>query len=183
LTANTSTEVTGQTHTNCYECGTELDTGNWMSSFKERGQSICKSCYKEKHNTSNNPNRMFVDGKYIPKDHPLWKAGNYKSFDDAAFSSLGNYEKSTKGQVYIITNPIFEGWVKIGMAIDAEDRCKGYQMYDPLKRYKVVYSVDVQDRRKSESISHEHASRIAERSGEWFKMSVGQAKECIQHGL
>ena len=180
---STSTEATGQTPTNCYECGVELNAGNWMDSFKERGQGICKSCYKDKHNTNNNPNRMFVDGKYIPKDHPLWKAGNYKSFDDAAFSGLRNYEKSTAGQVYIIINPTFEGWVKIGMAIDAEDRCKGYQMYDPMKRYKVVYSVDVKDRRKVESIAHEHATKLTERSGEWFKMSVGQAKECIQHGL
>lgn len=183
-TANTSTEATGQTHTNeCRDCGVELDAGNWALHFMEKNNKTCKTCYNERHNSKNNPERMWVDGKYIPKTHPLWKAGRYNSFDDAAFSSLTNYEKTSEGEVYIITNPIFDGWVKIGMAIDAEDRCKGYQMYDPLKRYKVVYSVTVKDRRKAETAAHREATRIAERSGEWFKMSVGQAKECIQRGL
>ena len=87
-----------------------------MDSFAERGQGICKSCYKDKHNNNNNPERMWVNGKYVPKSHPLWKAGRYKSFDDAAFSGLVNYETSTEGMVYIITNPAWPKWVKIGKA-------------------------------------------------------------------
>ena len=48
----------------------------------------------------------------------------YKSFEDAAFSSLRNYKHTKSGFVYVISNPAWKGWVKIGMAIDAEDRLK-----------------------------------------------------------
>jgi hypothetical protein len=126
---------------------------------------------------------MFVNGKYIPKSHPLYKAGNYKSFDDAAFSSLENYTRSKEGQVYIITNSAWPEWVKIGMAIDAEDRLNGYQTSSPMRDYKLMYAVSTDNRRKAEAAAHKAAEKIAERRGEWFKMSVGQAKECIQHGL
>ena len=71
-----------------------------------------------------NETRMFVDGKYVKKSHPLYKPGNYKTFEDAAYSSFEKYESSTQGEVYIVTNPAWKGWVKVGMAIDAEDRCK-----------------------------------------------------------
>lgn len=71
--------------------------------------------------------KMFVNGKYIPKAHPLHKPGKYKSFEAAAFSSLAKYESSVEGQVYVIVNPSFPEWVKVGMAIDSEDRLNNYQ--------------------------------------------------------
>ena len=188
MTASTSTEVIGQTHTdNCRDCDTELNNNNWSPSFRKNGNKTCKDCYNKRHNDNNNknnnPERMFVNGKYIPKSHPLYKAGNYKSFDDAAFSSLENYTRSKEGQVYIITNSAWPEWVKIGMAIDAEDRLNGYQTSSPMRDYKLMYAVSTDNRRKAEAAAHKAAEKIAERRGEWFKMSVGQAKECIQHGL
>ena len=187
LTANTSMEVTGQTPTKqCTKCGEHKEEDNWYPShWKGRG-SVCKSCFLEDQqdrNKRNNPNTMYVNGKYVPKSHPLWKAGKYKSFNDAAFSGLENYTRSKEGQVYIITNSAWPEWVKIGMAIDAEDRLNGYQTSSPMRDYKLMYSVATQDRRTTEAAAHKAAEKIAERRGEWFKMSVGQAKECIQHGL
>jgi len=182
---NTSTEETGQTPTNCYECSTELNTTNWMPSFEKNKIKICKSCYKDKFNTKNsrltNPLQMYVNGKYISRKHPLYKAGKYKTWDDVHSHTI--LETVKEGEVYVITNPAWPDWVKIGMAIDAKDRCKGYQTSSPMRDYKVMYSVATQDRRKAEATAHEAAEKIAERRGEWFKMSVGQAKECIQHGL
>ena len=180
---STSTETTGQTHTEtCNSCGVELEDSNWSASWKAVGRTQCTDCSK-KYNDKSNDNRMYVNGKYVPQSHPLYKPGRYKSFDDAAFSSLQNYERSNEGQVYIIVNPSWPDWVKIGMAVDAEDRCNGYQTSSPFRDYKVVYTVDTKDRRKSEALAHKAAEKIAERRGEWFKMSIGQAKECIQHGL
>lgn len=185
LTANTSMEETGQIHTNCYECSTELNQDNWMPSFSKSNIKICKSCYRDKFNTKNNkinnPLQMRVNGKYISRKHPLYKAGNYKSWDDVHSHTV--LETVKEGEVYIITNPAWPDWVKIGMAIDAKDRCKSYQTSSPLRDYKVMYSVATQDRRTAEAVAHKAAEKIAERRGEWFKMSVGQAKECIQHGL
>ena len=65
--------------------------------------------------------------------HPLYKAGRYKGFEDAAFSSLENFKDNPQGQVYVITNPAWEGWVKVGMAVDAEDRAGNYQTSSPLQ--------------------------------------------------
>jgi hypothetical protein len=131
---------------------------------------------------------MIITGLHILKSMiielvSLVMVGNYKSFNDAAFSSLVNYESSTEGMVYIITNPAWPEWVKIGMAIDAEDRLNGYQTSSPFRNYRLMYSVSTDDRRKAEAAAHKAAEKVAERRGEWFKMSVGQAKECIQHGL
>lgn len=177
---NTSTEATGQTPTNsCTHCGTELELGvNWQEAQAKQKKYWCNTC-KQEHNDK----RMFVNGKYISWNHPLYKAGRYKSFDDAAFSGLENYTRSKEGQVYIIVNEAWPEWVKIGMAVDAEDRLNGYQTSSPMRDYKLMYAVSTDDRRKAEALAHKAAGKIAERRGEWFKMSVGQAKECIQHGL
>ena len=104
--------------------------------------------------------------------HPLYKAGRYKSFGDAAFSSLENYESSKEGQVYIIVNPSFPSWCKIGMAVDAEDRLKQYQTSSPYRDYKLIATYDTSDRRKAEKFAHELLEKRHERRGEWF---------CIQH--
>lgn len=176
----TSTEVTGQTPTkSCSTCGTKLELGfNWQEAQARQKKYWCNTCKK-----ADNDSRMFVNGKHISRNHPLYKAGRYKSFDDAAFSGLQNYTRSKEGQVYIITNSAWPEWVKIGMAVDAEDRLNGYQTGSPMRDYKLMYSVSTGDRRKAEALAHKKAGKIAERRGEWFKMSVGQAKECIQHGL
>lgn len=177
---NTNTETTGQTHTKeCIDCSSKLVLGdNWTEARQAQSKYVCKPCWHKR-----DADRMYVNGKHISKSHPLYKAGKYKSFDDAAFSNLENYTRSKEGQVYIITNSAWPEWVKIGMAVDAEDRLNGYQTSSPMRDYKLMYSVSTDDRRKTESLAHKAAEKVAERKGEWFKMSVGQAKECIQHGL
>ena len=78
-----------------------------------------------RHNPKNNPLSMYVNGNYISRKHPLYKAGRYKSFGDAAFTALQKDAQLKEGYVYVITNPAWPEWVKIGMAIDAEDRLNG----------------------------------------------------------
>ena len=116
--------------------------------------------------------RMWVNGKEVSKSHPLYKAGRYKSFGDAAFSSLENYETAKEGQVYIIVNPAFPSWCKIGMAVDAEDRLKQYQTSSPYRDYKLIATYNTSDRRKAEKFAHDLLAKSHERRGEWF---------CIQH--
>ena len=89
-----------------------------------------------------NAKQMHVNGKYVSKKHPLYKAGNYKGFEDAAFSSLENFKDSPQGQVYILTNPAWEGWVKVGMAVDAVDRTGNYQTSSPYRDYELGYVVE-----------------------------------------
>lgn len=124
-----------------------------------------------------NNERMYVNGKYIVQTHPLYKAGRYKSFEDAAFSSLEKYESSTEGQVYIVTNPSFPEWVKVGMAVDAEDRLRGYQTSSPFRDYELFYSWSVNDRRTAETEAHSILKEwTAGKKNEWFKCSPAFAR-------
>ena len=123
--------------------------------------------------------KMWVNGKYIPKSHPLHKPGKYKNFEDAAFSSLAKYENSVEGQVYVIVNPSFPEWVKVGMAIDSEDRLNGYQTSSPFRDYMLNYKWDVNDRRAAESEAHTELQKLYERRSEWFKCTPEQAQEVV----
>ena len=123
--------------------------------------------------------RMWVDGNYIPKSHPLHKPGRYKGFTDAAFSSLENYEIAQEGEVYIIYNPSFPSWIKVGMAVDSEDRLKQYQTGSPYRDYRIHASYPVSDRRKSEAEAHKLLSEKHERKGEWFVCSTAVAETIL----
>ena len=67
---------------NCSTCEVALTDKNWSLSWKDVGRNQCKAC-SAKYNSGSNPNRMFVNGKYIPQKHPLYKPGKYKTFSDA----------------------------------------------------------------------------------------------------
>jgi len=155
-------------------------------------EGVCKDCRRiinqrnnprnyPKNNPTSNPNRMFVNGKYISRSHPLYKPGNYKTFEGAAFSSLSNYEKSTEGHVYLITNPAWKGWVKIGMAVDANDRCNQYQTSSPMRDYKLEYTKEFKDRRTAETQAHKLcAEKATDQNSEWFKINIKDAINLIE---
>lgn len=152
-----------------------FEDGEWWYRGYSDGRRQRLDSYKEK-----NKRRMFVDGKYIPQSHPLYKPGTYKSFEDAAFSSLRNYRHTKAGYVYVISNPAWKGWVKVGMAIDAEDRCKSYQTSSPFRDYNLLYSVYVTDRRVIEKKAHRRIAKVAEdRQNEWFLIDPLEAIDCI----
>ena len=148
---------------------------------------MCKPCFNKKYlaintkgNPKNNPRRMYVDGKYISRTHALYKPGRYKTFDDAAFQGTYKLDSIKEGYVYAITNPAWPEWVKIGMAIDADDRCNGYQTSSPFRDYTLEHTVVTNDRRVAEAQAHKQAAKIAkEQRGEWFKISVKEAAEIL----
>ena len=174
----------------CTSCNTNKSVEDW---HKNKTQTdgldvICKSCRKN-YNSKRNPEyspihnsrRMYVNGKYVPKKHPLYKAGRFKTFEGAAFSSLKGYKKTTEGYVYIIANPSFDGWLKIGMAIDAEDRCNSYQTSSPHRDYRLLYARRFNDRRKAETKTMNKLKKVVkEYNGEWFKTDRNTAQEIIE---
>ena len=169
---------------NCNTCGVELTDTNWSLSWRSMNRTQCIKCSKNnntKSNPNNNPDRMYVNGKYVPKKHPLYKAGRFKTFEGAAFSSLKGYEKTTEGYVYIIANPSFDGWLKIGMAVDAEDRCNGYQTSSPHRDYRLLYARRFNDRRKAETKTMNKLKKVVkEYNGEWFKTDRNTAQQIIE---
>ena len=166
---STKLEVVGKRPTNtCKHCLVSLTVGeNWDEGYSKKKYYICKPCVRKRNNKAAKK-EMWVNGKYISLKHPLHKPGRYKSFGDAAFSSLKNYETSKEGQVYIIVNPAFPGWCKVGMAVDAEDRLKQYQTSSPYRDYELIAVYDTSDRRKAEKFAHGLLEKRHERRGEWF---------------
>jgi len=126
---------------------------------------------------------MYVNGKYIPKTHPLWKAGRYRTFEDAAFSSLQNYKKDPSGDVYIIGNPAWNGWVKVGKAVDAKDRLNSYQTSSPLRDYVLYYSHKCFNRNTSEKKAHKALAKKFDKRNEWFYCNPEDAKEILERIL
>ena len=170
----------------CNRCNKDKPLSEYQKCIKSGiniGQAYCRDCRNEENDWSKktNPKRMFVNSKYISKEHPLYKAGRYKTFEGAAFASLEGYEKSTKGHVYIISNPCWDGWLKVGMAVDAEDRCNQYQTSSPFRDYKLCYTKYFEDRRSAEQRAHKKLKKISTKhKGEWFKVSTKEATKLIE---
>jgi len=169
--------------TDCIWCGVELNEDNWYTSSKKKKDYKCKSCIKGKENAYNQ-SKIYINGKYVPRKSPWYKIlkpGFYKNINDAIFkqSSISDVKE---GYVYVITNKAWPDWVKIGMAIDANDRLNGYQTSSPHRDYVLEHSVYSNDRRKSEQEAHTRATKIAlETNGEWFKLTVEQAIEVLNN--
>ena len=152
----------------------------WRSDTKSF-RNDCGDCERIR-SEKNNRDQMRVNGKYVSRKHPLYKPGNYKTFEDAAFSSLSKYKKTKAGQVYIVVNKAWKGWVKIGSSIDAEDRCNGYQTSSPFRDYKLKFKKDFKNRRLAESKAHKICKKKAEDfNSEWFKLPIKTAIEVIEN--
>ena len=165
----------------CNTCNVELTDDNWQEGWKKYGRRQCKDCH-DNYNEASNKNRMYVNGKYISQSHPLYKAGRYKTFSDAAFDGTYKLDSIKEGYVYVITNPAWPEWVKIGMAVDAEDRCNGYQTSSPFRDYKIEHVVVTNNRRAAEAEAHKAATKMAkETRGEWFKLDIELAKTILNN--
>jgi len=185
------------TDKNCKYCHVELTKSNWYPYQESHKIHICKSCW-----SLQNKSRMTVNFKRVQlgnKLHPFysvyktegllaaWKAmGILKSNKKTKLEvikkeALAMFDKIEHGEVYIITNPAWKGWVKIGMAVEAEDRCKGYQTSSPFRDYKVVYSKKFKDRRTAEAQAHKLCSaKATDQNSEWFKIKIKDAVNLIE---
>jgi|TARA_R110002167_G_scaffold43703_5_gene131914 hypothetical protein len=147
-----------------------------------------------------NKTRMTIQGKRYRlgnTNHPyneLYVTGGIKNVfeamgllentvDKIKKEVLALYDKHVHGEVYIITNPAWDGWVKIGMAVDAEDRLKSYQTSSPLRDYVLYYSYATENRRKSEAKAHRVLEQKYERRNEWFLCTPSQAVEVLNEQL
>ena len=92
-------------------------------------------------------------------------------------NALQGYNKTKEGYVYIITNPAWKGWLKVGMAVDAEDRCKSFQTSSPYRDYQLEYCAYFNNRR----VAEEKMVKVSDsNTSEWFKVSVIDAIKVIE---
>ena len=177
----------------CRKCAVDLVVGdNWRESQAGKNTNkdgsliynkICTDCHnaemREDGKVRGDKKRqrelnlqlgiMQVGDKVIDPSHPFYKPGKYKNFTEAAFSSLQNNAKCVKGEVYVINNPAWKNWYKIGRAVDAEDRCYVYQTSSPYRDYAVVASIEVAHGVMGEKIAHSLAEGLCKKNNkEWF---------------
>ena len=125
---------------------------------------------------------VYYKRKYRTLTGYLQQGGNINSLvfnkmnpKDIGIFAKALYDNQKAGHVYVIINDAWPEWVKIGKAVDAQDRLNGYQTSSPMRDYRLVYSIYIEDRHKAEKNAHKLSESIAERKGEWFKMSNEQA--------
>ena len=150
----------------CNSCGEALVKDvNWTHSRYNNHIYKCKYCNSDE----GNKDRMWVNSVYIPTSHPDWKAGRYKDWASVAFSNMNNYNKNPAGDVYVITNPAWKNWYKIGKAIDATDRQRQLNTASPFRDFEVIKVYPSEDRNRAETLAHRAAEKICvEKRHEWF---------------
>jgi hypothetical protein len=166
--------VTEQQTRLCRKCLEYLS----LSYFKKNPDSPdgfyahCRDCIRDRDREYNRTQRMTINGKRVSKSHPLWKPGRYKALDDA-WSHAEIDSKSVEGEVYIISNPAWTGWFKVGKAVNSEDRLNGYQTSSPYRDYTLVYKETFYNRNYAETEVHHILRKIAsENRNEWFCIDV-----------
>ena len=95
------------------------------------------------------------------------------------FEGQREQSKDRRGSVYVISNPAFPGYVKVGRAMDVEDRLSSYQTADPLRRYKLEGYVNFADRYAAEKEAHRLLLPYWA-GGEWFLVNTEEALRVIQ---
>ena len=135
---------------------------------------------RQETNSKTKPDRVYVNGVYQKKapkvefevDDQLLAVRERNREDLSKFNN--SQTTNPEGYIYAITNPAWPGRVKLGCAIDPEDRLRSYQTGDPERAYKLEAMSYSKDRRKSERDLHDAASD-AKYNGEWYSLSVYDA--------
>lgn len=85
------------------------------------------------------------------------------------------------GFIYLIENDAYPGWIKCGMTTELKSRLDAYNGYDPLKRFRIIVSSEVVNRRKAEShLLNDLKMKCSLQTGEWFKIDKEIALEIFE---
>ena len=155
------------TKENCMACGVELTApDNWYLSRINKREYRCISCFDHRR-VENRIKR----GEKSPSLYAKFFGTKHEK----------EYASISEGFIYILTNPAWKGWLKIGMAIDANDRHRSYQTSSPLRDYVLEYKKFFTNRSKAEQEAHKQLIKNAIIfNGEWFQTSVKEAKKIIE---
>lgn len=101
-------------------------------------------------------------------DKTISRQVNYVKLTMLKLKYMRNGERSKgikEGFVYMITNPAFPDWVKIGSTVDVYDRLDTYQTYSPHRDYRIESYYFSYDRYAEESMYHKRY----ESKNEWIE--------------
>lgn len=123
---------------------------------------------------------VFYKNQYRTLNGYLQQGGNvsrltFKNMSpkDIQVFSKALYDTNKSGDVYIIYNPAWEGWYKVGKAVEASNRLDVFQTSSPFRDYRLLFCKKFTDRNVAETVAHARLDKICkERSFEWFKMDL-----------
>ena len=97
---------------------------------------------------------------------------------------MGQY-KIIPGYIYILTNPAWPDWVKIGRNAKCsrgglEGRIRSYNTSSPLRDYACEYFIEVKD---TGLVERYFKDRYEDSCSEWYNISVEDAKNVINQCL
>lgn len=127
-----------------------------------------------RHDPTYEPKPKFRD--YFKPD-PMLAA--VRERNRVALQFVENYHTGIEeGFVYVVTNPAWPGWVKIGSAVDPESRCKNYQTGSPYRDYILEGYGYSPLRKNTERAVHLFLGREV---GEWFHLPVEEAVTLVKN--
>jgi hypothetical protein len=84
-----------------------------------------------------------------------------------------------RGFVYVVTSPTFPGWVKIGQTMDLQQRLVAFNTHNPHSDFSFAFYHGFLDRALAEKVIHKFFAKKRGPNGEWFQMSVEEARSAI----
>jgi len=145
---------------NCNHCDLLLTEDNWYISNVKKYNYICNPCDTIKNRKNKLKRLALTIGQVV----------------------YGKYDKVKRGHIYVVSNPAWKGWYKVGMAVDASDRCSSYQTSSPFRDYMIEYTEYFDDRREAEKTIHSKLKKNKiEHVNEWFKADLNIIKNTIKN--
>ena len=156
--------------------------------YKSNFQRIREDLYRKKNNSKLKKSKkqvispLVIDKRSNKKDLTLFEhlcLIREQIKDEETLT--GEQTLIEEGFVYLITNPVWDGWVKIGMTTDYESRLSTYNIYDPTSSYSFVDIKWTNDRKYAEKhLKNVFSIHSAGVKGEWFKITLEKATVLMQ---
>jgi len=123
---------------------------------------FCKECNTRKK-----------DKHFYPTNHSKCKEC-ISEYNKKYNGSKGRDKSQSGGFVYVITNPAWNGYYKIGLTINLSKRLGTYQTASPLRDYSFLTTVAVNDMATAERAILEELKKYYDVKGEWVVASKAE---------
>jgi len=81
--------------------------------------------------------------------------------------------KPKNGVIYLIQNPAWKEWVKVGLSTNIGVRLRTINTYSPFRDFMIIFTVETDDVFDSEKRIHEKLRKMKiENNSEWFKIDT-----------
>jgi len=131
--------------------------------------------------------RNFIASKIVPKQITEFdqELDEIRKERDAILATLKNKQCGIKkGYLYLLTNPAWPGYFKVGKSLDYEERVDSYQTGAPFRDYKRHYKSKVFDNRtKAENLLKsilQPAAVFQDKKNEWYKLEIDKGIEIFK---